>query len=193
MATGEDASTGLPVADGTLYVTRVDNKVTVSLEASNGIEIFQGSKTNEEWTIPALADRLNPSEKDQILKLPQSEEEYDRLSTAQDLVEKFQQTFPKRFSGEKDPTFSWKEEGIIKYEFEILDLPNGSQELIGCDPRQGDKQVFDAVLIEGERAEVRKCSIPLEEMEKALYEEKTRDRSGVNSGSKAQKDDQIEM
>lgn len=193
MATGEDASTGLPVADGTLYVTRVDNKVTVSLEASNGIEIFQGSKTNEEWTIPALADKLNLSEKDQILKLPQSEEEYDRLSTAQDLVEKFQQTFPKRFSGEKDPTFPWKEEGIVKYEFEILDLPNGSQELIGCDPRQGDKQVFDAVLTEGERAEVRKCSIPLEDMEKALYEEKTRDRSGVNSGSKAQKDDQIEM
>lgn len=193
MATGEDASAGLPIADGTLYVTREGSKVTVSLEASNGMEIFHGAKTNQEWTIPAETDMLNPSEKDQILKLPQSESEYDRLSTAQDLVEKFRQTFPKRFSGEKDPAFSWREEGIVKYEFEILDLPNGSKELVGTDPRQGDKQVFDAVLTEGERAEIRKCSIPIEEMEKAVYEEKNHARSLANSGSKEQKDDQIEM
>ncbi|MGB3265420.1 MAG: hypothetical protein WBA89_15855 [Microcoleus sp.] len=172
-ATGQSPRSGIAFdGGGSLYVTGENNEVKVAVKGSDNTEIFAGTKNGERWKFEPDRDKLTPEEREAIFKLPQSEEEYNKLATAQALVEKFQDTFPKRFSGEKDPVFPWKESrredgttGAVKYEFEILDLPDGSKQLIGTDPRQGDAQVFDAVLVKGKPPEVRQCHIAVEEME----------------------------
>ncbi|MEG4577144.1 hypothetical protein QUA56_31400 [Microcoleus sp. N3A4] len=172
-ATGQPPRSGIAFdGGGSLYVTGENNEVKVAVKGSDNTEIFSGTKNGERWKFEPARDKLTPEEREAIFKLPQSEEEYNKLATAQALVEKFQDTFPKRFSGEKDPVFPWKESrredgttGAIKYEFEILDLPDGSKQLIGTDPRQGDAQVFDAVLVKGKPPDVRQCHIAVEEME----------------------------
>lgn len=172
-ATGQSPRSGIAFdGGGSLYVTGENNEVKVAVKGSDNTEIFAGTKNGERWKFEPDRDKLTPEEKEAIFKLPQSEEEYNKLATAQALVEKFQDTFPKRFSGEKDPVFPWKESrredgttGAVKYEFEILDLPDGSKQLIGTDPRQGDAQVFDAVLVKGKPPDVRQCHIAVEEME----------------------------
>lgn len=172
-ATGQSPRSGIAFdGGGSLYVTGENNEVKVAVKGSDNTEIFAGSKNGERWKFEPDRDKLTPEEREAIFKLPQSEEEYNKLATAQALVEKFQDTFPKRFSGEKDPVFPWKESrredgttGAVKYEFEILDLPDGSKQLIGTDPRQGDAQVFDAVLVKGKPPDVRQCHIAVEEME----------------------------
>lgn len=172
-ATGQSPRSGIAFdGGGSLYVTGENNEVKVVVKGSDNTEIFSGTKNGERWKFEPDRDKLTPEEREAIFKLPQSEEEYNKLATAQALVEKFQDTFPKRFSGEKDPVFPWKESrredgtpGAVKYEFEILDLPDGSKQLIGTDPRQGDAQVFDAVLVKGKPPDVRQCHIAVEEME----------------------------
>ncbi|MGE5660526.1 MAG: hypothetical protein ACM37W_28390 [Actinomycetota bacterium] len=172
-ATGQSPQSGIAFdGGGSLYVTARGNEVQVTVKASDNTEIFSGTKDGDRWKFEPDRDQLTPEEREAIFKLPQSEKEYDRLATAQALVEKFQDTFPKRFSGEKDPVFPWREPrredgttGAVKYEFEILDLPDGSKQLIGTDPRQGDAQVFDAVLVKGKPPDVRQCHIAVEEME----------------------------
>ncbi|MEZ2238003.1 hypothetical protein [Microcoleus sp.] len=172
-ATGQSPRSGIAFdGGGRLNVTAENNEVKVVVKGSDHTEIFSGTKNGERWKFEPDRDKLTPEEREAIFKLPQSEEEYNKLATAQALVEKFQDTFPKRFSGEKDPVFPWKESrredgtpGAVKYEFEILDLPDGSKQLIGTDPRQGDAQVFDAVLVKGKPPDVRQCHIAVEEME----------------------------
>ena len=172
-ATGQSPRSGIAFdGGGSLYVTGENNEVKVAVKGSDNTEIFAGTKNGDRWKFEPDRDKLTPEEREAIFKLPQSEEEYNKLATAQALVEKFQDTFPKRFSGEKDPVFPWKESrredgttGAVKYEFEILDLPDGSKQLIGTDPRQGDAQVFDAVLVKGKPPDVRQCHIAVEEME----------------------------
>lgn len=172
-ATGQSPQSGIAFdGGGRLNVTAENNEVKVVVKGSDHTEIFSGTKNGERWKFEPDRDKLTPEEREAIFKLPQSEEEYNKLATAQALVEKFQDTFPKRFSGEKDPVFPWKESrredgttGAVKYEFEILDLPDGSKQLIGTDPRQGDAQVFDAVLVKGKPPDVRQCHIAVEEME----------------------------
>lgn len=178
-ATGQSPQSGIPFDDGgILYVTAENNQVNLAIKGSDGNEIFSGMKEGDtadatlrdRWKF--AQDKLTPEERETIFKLPQSEQEYDTLATAQALVDKFQNTFPKRFSGEKDPAFPWREPrredgtpGAVKYEFEILDLPDGSKQLIGTDPRQDDAQIFDAVLVKGKPPEIRECHISIEEME----------------------------
>lgn len=172
-ATGQSPQSGIAFdGGGSLNVTAENNEVKVVVKGSDNTEIFSGTKNGDRWKFEPDRDKLTPEEREAIFKLPQSEEEYNKLATAQALVEKFQDTFPKRFSGEKDPVFPWKESrredgttGAVKYEFEILDLPDGSKQLIGTDPRQGDAQVFDAVLVKGKPPDVRQCHIAVEEME----------------------------
>lgn len=170
-ATGQSPQSGIPFDDGgILYVTAEKNQVNLAINGSDGNEIFSGTKEGDRWKF--TQDKLTPEERETIFKLPQSEPEYDRLATAQALIDKFQNTFPKRFSGEKDPVFPWREPrredgtpGAVKYEFEILDLPDGSKQLIGTDPRQSDAQVFDAILVKGKPPDIRECHISIEEME----------------------------
>ncbi len=171
-ATGQSPQSGIAFdGGGSLYVTAENNEIKLVVKGSDNTELFAGTKKGERWKFEP-GDKLTPEEKEAIFKLPQSETEYHNLATAQALVEKFQDTFPKRFSGEKDPVFPWRESrredgttGAVKYEFEILDLPDGSKQLIGTDPRQGDAQVFDAVLVKGKPPDVRQCHIAVEEME----------------------------
>lgn len=175
-ATGQSPRSGIAFdGGGSLYVTGENNEVKVAVKGSDNTEIFAGTKNGERWKFEPDRDKLTPEEREAIFKLPQSEEEYNKLATAQALVEKFQDTFPKRFSGEKDPVFPCKESrredgttGAVKYEFEILDLPDGSKQLIGTDPRQGDAQVFDAVLVKGKPPDIRQCHIAVEEMEAVI-------------------------
>lgn len=172
-ATGQSPQSGIAFdGGGSLYVTAENNEVKLVVKGSDNSELFSGTKNGERWKFEPDRDKLTPEEREAIFKLPQSEAEYNKLATAQALVEKFQDTFPKRFSGEKDPVFPWRESrhedgtpGAVKYEFEILDLPDGSKQLIGTDPRQGDAQVFDAVLVKGKPPDVRQCHIAVEEME----------------------------
>ncbi|MEG4856449.1 hypothetical protein QUB75_01715 [Microcoleus sp. K1-B6] len=172
-ATGQSPQSDIAFnGGGSLNVTAENHEVKVVVKDSDNTEIFSGTKNGSRWKFEPNRDKLTPEEREAIFKLPQSEEEYNKLATAQALVEKFQDTFPKRFSGEKDPVFPWKESrredgtpGAVKYEFEILDLPDGSKQLIGTDPRQGDAQVFDAVLVKGKPPDVRQCHIAVEEME----------------------------
>jgi hypothetical protein len=187
-ATGQSPQSGIPFDDGgILYVTAENNKVNLAIKASDGNEIFSATKEGERWKI--AQDKLTPEERETIFKLPQSEPEYDTLATAQALVDKFQNTFPKRFSGEKEPVFPWREPrrengtpGAVKYEFEILDLPDGSQQLIGTNPRQNDAQVFDAILIKGKPPDIRECHISIAEMESLVgFPEKEKHHHKHNS------------
>lgn len=176
LATGQPPPSGIPFdGGGTLYVTPDHHKIQVAVIGSDGQDIFSGTKESDRWKFGANQDKLTPEEREAIFKLPQTEAEYDKLATAQALVETFQSAFPKRFKGETEPVFSWREPresqntpGSIKYEFEILDLPNGSKQLIGTDPRQNDAAVFDAILVSGKPPEIRECRIPIAEMEQLL-------------------------
>lgn len=176
LATGQSPESGIPFDEGgTLYVTSDHQKIQVAVIGSDGQDIFSGTKEGERWKFEVNQDKLTPEEREAIFKLPQTEAEYDKLATAQALVETFQSAFPKRFKGETEPIFSWREPresqntpGAIKYEFEILDLPNGSKQLIGTDPRQNDAAVFDAILVSGKPPEIRECRIPIAEMEQLL-------------------------
>ncbi|MFM6204093.1 MAG: hypothetical protein ACKPEZ_01685, partial [Planktothrix sp.] len=134
LATGQSPESGIPFDEGgTLYVTSDHHKIQVAVIGSDGQDIFSGTKEGERWKFgTADQDKLTPEERETIFKLPQTEAEYDKLATAQALVETFQSAFPKRFKGETEPVFSWREPresqntpGAIKYEFEILDLPDG--------------------------------------------------------------------
>ncbi|MFB2880647.1 hypothetical protein [Floridanema aerugineum] len=195
-ATGQSPQSGIMFDDGgILYVTAENNKVNVAIKASDGNEIFSATKEGERWKI--AQDKLTPEEREAIFKLPQSEPEYDTLATAQALVDKFQNTFPKRFSGEKDPVFPWREPrredgtpGAVKYEFEILDLPDGSQQLIGTNPRQNDAQVFDAILIKGKPPDIRECHISIAEMESLVGSpEKEKHHHKHNSPERSKEDE----
>ncbi|MFB2935518.1 hypothetical protein ACE1B6_09575 [Aerosakkonemataceae cyanobacterium BLCC-F154] len=195
-ATGQSPQSGIPFDDGgILYVTAEKNKVNLAINGSDGNEIFSGIKEGDRWKF--AQDKLTPEERETIFKLPQSEPEYDTLATAQSLVDKFQNTFPKRFSGEKDPVFPWREPrredgtpGAVKYEFEILDLPDGSKQLIGTDPRQSDAQVFDAILVKGKPPEIRECHISIEEMESLVGSpEKEKQHRRHNSPEQSKEDE----
>lgn len=195
-ATGQSPQSGIPFDDGgILYVTAEKNKVNLAINDSDGNEIFSGTKEGDRWKF--VQDKLTPEEREAIFKLPQSEAEYDKLATAQALVDKFQNTFPKRFSGEKDPVFPWREPrredgtpGAVKYEFEILDLPDGSKQLIGTDPRQSDAQVFDAILVKGKPPEIRECHISIEEMESLVGSpEKEKQHRRHNSPEQSKEDE----
>jgi DNA-binding ferritin-like protein len=195
-ASGQSPQSGIPFDDGgILYVTAEKNKVNLAINGSDGNEIFSGTKEGDDWKF--AQDKLTPEEKETIFKLPQSEQEYDTLATAQALVDKFQNTFPKRFNGEKDPVFPWREPrredgtpGAVKYEFEILDLPDGSQQLIGTDPRQSDAQVFDAILVKGKPPDIRECHISIEEMEALVGSpEKEKQHRRHNSPEQSKEDE----
>ncbi|MGA9380688.1 MAG: hypothetical protein WBV73_18140 [Phormidium sp.] len=195
-ATGQSPQSGIMFDDGgILYVTAENNKVNVAINGSDGNEIFSATKEGERWKI--AQDKLTPEEKEAIFKLPQSEPEYDTLATAQTLVDKLQNTFPKRFSGEKDPVFPWREPrredgtpGAVKYEFEILDLPDGSQQLIGTNPRQNDAQVFDAILVKGKPPDIRECHISIAEMESLVGSpEKEKHHRRHNSPERSKEDE----
>jgi len=166
--TQQSPQEGIPLTGGsTLFVEGQNDQLSFTLKSNNGQELFAGTKKDGQWVI--IGDTLNADEKNHILNLPQSSEDYAIKASAQALVEKFQETFPKRFNGEKEPTFTWKENKQPKYEFEILSL-KGSKVLQGFDPRKGDEQVFEAVLVDGQPPDIRKCRIPIEEMESLLGE-----------------------
>jgi hypothetical protein len=166
--TQQSPQEGIPLTGGsTLFVGGQNDQLSFTLKSNNGQELFAGTKKDKQWNVHS--DNLNPDEKNHILNLPQSSEDYAIKATAQALVEKFEETFPKRFNGEKEPTFTWKENKQPKYEFEILSL-KGLKVLQGFDPRKGDEQVFEAVLVDGQPPDIRKCRIPIEEMESLLGE-----------------------
>ena len=171
--TQQSPQEGISLTGGsTLFVESQNDQLSFTLKSNNEQELFSGtkftdSKKDKQWIFHS--DNLNADEKNHILNLPQSGEDYAIKASAQALVEKFQETFPKRFSGEKEPIFTWKENSQPKYEFEILSL-KGSKTLQGFDPRKGDEQVFEAVLVDGQPPDIRKCRIPIEEMENLLSE-----------------------
>ncbi|MBD2772534.1 hypothetical protein [Iningainema tapete] len=166
--TQQSPQEGIPLTGGsTLFVDSQNDQLSFTLKSNNGQELFAGTKKDGQWVVNS--DNLNPDEKNHILNLPQSSEDYAIKASAQALVEKFLETFPKRFSGEKEPTFTWKENKQPKYEFEILSL-KGSKILQGFDPRKGDEQVFEAVLVDDQPPDIRKCRIPIKEMESLLGE-----------------------
>ncbi len=171
--TQQSPQEGIPLTGGsTLFVESQNDQLSFTLKSNNEQELFSGtkftdSKKDKQWIFHS--DNLNADEKNHILNLPQSGEDYAIKASAQALVEKFQETFPKRFSGEKEPIFTWKENSQPKYEFEILSL-KGSKTLQGFDPHKGDEQVFEAVLVDGQPPDIRKCRIPIEEMENLLGE-----------------------
>ncbi|MFB2895103.1 hypothetical protein ACE1CI_19525 [Aerosakkonemataceae cyanobacterium BLCC-F50] len=198
-ATGQSPQSGIMFDDGgILYVTAEKNQVNVAINGSDGNEIFSATKEGERWKI--AQDKLTPEERETIFKLPQSEPEYDTLATAQALVDKFQNTFPKRFSGEKDPVFPWREPrredgtpGAVKYEFEILDLPDGSQQLIGTNPRQNDAQVFDAILVKGKPPDIRECHISIAEMESLVGSPEKEKHHHKHNSPEPSKEDENEL
>lgn len=171
--TQQSPQEGIPLTGGsTLFVESQNDQLSFTLKSHNEQELFSGTKftdtkKDKQWIFHS--DNLNADEKNHILNLPQSGEDYAIKASAQALVEKFQETFPKRFSGEKEPIFTWKENSQPKYEFEILSL-KGSKTLQGFDPHKGDEQVFEAVLVDGQPPDIRKCRIPIEEMENLLGE-----------------------
>ncbi|MCC5631973.1 hypothetical protein LC613_30265 [Nostoc sphaeroides CHAB 2801] len=113
-------------------------------------------------------DNLSPDEKTGICKLPQSKEEYALKASTQALIQKFQEQLPNRFNSNDEPTFTWTEKGKVKYEFEVVKLPNDTRLLQGFNPNRNDEQVLDAVLVPGQPPEILQCSIPLREIETLL-------------------------
>jgi hypothetical protein len=66
--------------------------------------------------------------------------------------------------------FAWTDQGKAKYEFEVVNLPNGTQLLQGFNPNHQDELVFDALLVPGQSPDILHCSIPAEEMEAVMGE-----------------------
>ncbi|AFZ28371.1 hypothetical protein Cylst_6600 (plasmid) [Cylindrospermum stagnale PCC 7417] len=140
--------------------------VAIALENTQGETLFAGTRTQGEWAI--AQDNLSPDEKTGICKLPQSKQEYALKASAQALIDKFQEQLPDKFNGDSEPTFPWTERGKVKYEFEVVKLPNGTQLLQGFNPNRNDEQVLDAVLVPGQPPEILQCNIPLREIEAVL-------------------------
>lgn len=140
--------------------------VAIALENTQGETLFAGTCTQGEWAI--AQDNLSPDEKTGICKLPQSKQEYALKASAQALIDKFQEQLPDKFNGDSEPTFPWTERGKVKYEFEVVKLPNGTQLLQGFNPNRNDEQVLDAVLVPGQPPEILQCNIPLREIEAVL-------------------------
>lgn len=140
--------------------------VAIALENTQGETLFAGTRTQGQWAI--AQDNLSPDEKAGICKLPQSKEEYALKASTQALIQKFQEQLPNRFNSNDEPTFTWTEKGKVKYEFEVVKLPNGTRLLQGFNPNRNDEQVLDAVLVPGQPPEILQCSIPLREIETLL-------------------------
>ncbi|MBC1236173.1 hypothetical protein [Nostoc sp. 2RC] len=150
----------------TLWVEAQDKQVAIALENTQGETLFAGTRTQGQWAI--AQDNLTPDEKTGICKLPQSKEEYSLKASTQALIQKFQEQLPNRFNSDDEPTFTWTEKGKVKYEFEVVKLPNGTRLLQGFNPNSNDEQVLDAVLVPGQPPEILQCSIPLREIEALL-------------------------
>lgn len=140
--------------------------VAIALKNTQGETLFAGTRTQGQWAI--AQDNLSPDEKTGICKLPQSKEEYALKASTQALIQKFQEQLPNRFNGNDESTFTWAEKGKVKYEFEVVKLPNGTQLLQGFNPNRNDEQVLDAVLVPGQPPEILQSSIPLREIEALL-------------------------
>lgn len=149
-----------------LWVEAQDKQVAIALENTQGETLFAGTRTQGQWAI--AEDNLSPDEKIGICKLPQSKEEYALKASTQALIQKFQEQLPNRFNSNDEPTFTWTEKGKVKYEFEVVKLPNDTQLLQGFNPNRNDEQVLDAVLVPGQPPEILQCSIPLREIEALL-------------------------
>ncbi|MCC5623558.1 hypothetical protein [Nostoc sp. CHAB 5715] len=157
----------------TLWVEAQDKQVAmpaagvaIALENTQGETLFAGTRTQGQWAI--AQDNLSPDEKTGICKLPQSKEEYALKASTQALIQKFQEQLPNRFNSNDEPTFTWTEKGKVKYEFEVVKLPNDTRLLQGFNPNRNDEQVLDAVLVPGQPPEILQCSIPLREIETLL-------------------------
>lgn len=150
----------------TLWVEAQDKQVAIALENTQGETLFAATRTQGQWAI--AQDNLSPDEKTGICKLPQSKEEYALKASTQALIQKFQEQLPNRFNSDDEPTFTWTEKGKVKYEFEVVKLPNGTRLLQGFNPNRNDEQVLDAVLVPGQPPEILQCSIPLREIETLL-------------------------
>ncbi|MFQ4143872.1 hypothetical protein [Chlorogloeopsis sp. ULAP02] len=150
----------------TLWVEAQDKQVAIALENTQGETLFAGTRTQGQWAI--AQDNLTSDEKTGICKLPQSKEEYALKASTQALIQKFQEQLPNRFNSNDEPTFTWTEKGKVKYEFEVVKLPNGTRLLQGFNPNRNDEQVLDAVLVPGQPPEILQCSIPLREIEALL-------------------------
>ncbi|MFW9262440.1 hypothetical protein [Nostoc sp. CALU 546] len=150
----------------TLWVEAQDKQVAIALENTQGETLFAGTRTQGQWAI--AQDNLTPDEKTGICKLPQSKEEYALKASTQALIQKFQEQLPNRFNSNDEPTFTWTEKGKVKYEFEVVKLPNDTRLLQGFNPNRNDEQVLDAVLVPGQPPEILQCSIPLREIETLL-------------------------
>jgi hypothetical protein len=168
----------------TLLLKEQGQQVAIALENHQGETIFAGTR-NDQWSI--TTDRLSNEEKTGICKLPQSKEDYALKATAQALISKFQEQIPARFQ-EDGTTFNWTEKGKVKYEFEVVKLPNNTQLLQGFNPNRNDEQVLDAVLVPGQPAEILQCSIPLQEMESLLNNQQSKrlPQTGVNKDTSKQ-------
>ncbi len=150
----------------TLWVEAQDKQVAIALENTQGETLFAGTRTQGQWAI--AQDNLTSDEKTGICKLPQSKEEYALKASTQALIQKFQEQLPNRFNSNDEPAFTWTEKGKVKYEFEVVKLPNGTRLLQGFNPNRNDEQVLDAVLVPGQPPEILQCSIPLREIEALL-------------------------
>ncbi|MCF2151362.1 hypothetical protein IQ276_034105 [Desmonostoc muscorum LEGE 12446] len=150
----------------TLWVEAQDKQVAIALENTQGETLFAATRTQGQWAI--AQDNLSLDEKTGICKLPQSKEEYALKASTQALIQKFQEQLPNRFNNDDEPTFTWTEKGKVKYEFEVVKLPNGTRLLQGFNPNRNDEQVLDAVLVPGQPPEILQCSIPLREIEALL-------------------------
>ncbi|MFN6456100.1 MAG: hypothetical protein RM022_028435 [Nostoc sp. EfeVER01] len=150
----------------TLWVEAQDKQVAIALENTQGETLFAATRTQGQWAI--AQDNLSPDEKAGICKLPQSKEEYALKASTQALIQKFQEQIPNRFNSNDEPTFTWTEKGKVKYEFEVVKLPNDTRLLQGFNPNRNDEQVLDAVLVPGQPPEILQCSIPLREIETLL-------------------------
>lgn len=150
----------------TLWVEAQDKQLAIALENTQGETLFAGTRTQGQWAI--AQDNLSPDEKTGICKLPQSKEEYALKASTQALIQKFQEQLPNHFNSNDEPTFTWTEKGKVKYEFEVVKLPNDTRLLQGFNPNRNDEQVLDAVLVPGQPPEILQCSIPLREIEALL-------------------------
>lgn len=152
----------------TLQMEEQDNQLSIALTRTQGNPLFAGTRTGGEWAI--AHDHLSPDEKASISRLPQSKEDYITKASAQALVTALQEKLPERFSGEAEPVFAWTDQGKAKYEFEVVNLPNGTQLLQGFNPNHQDELVFDALLVTGQAPDILHCSISVEEMEAVMGE-----------------------
>ncbi|MEG4494215.1 hypothetical protein [Microcoleus sp. D3_18_C4] len=163
-ATPAAANGGVDLGNTKLYVFLEGELTTVTLETKDGFEVFEAtSDETRKWNV--TADKLTPKDKQEILKLPHSLEEFQQVSNQEHLALLVAERG-------KDAISLTDSQGN-KFEFE-------AGEGIVTGYTEHGEVIYEAIL-QPDQVEVLQCDIPGNELESWLEERRLQQTPTSNS------------